>query len=45
VQVTDWQVSIAAHEAPMQVKKPSQVDEPWHDGFPVMVGSAHSGPL
>jgi hypothetical protein len=43
VQVTAWHVSIAAQVACMQVKKPLQVDEPWHDGNPIMVGLPQSG--
>lgn len=27
----------------MQVKKPLQVADPWHDGNPTMVGSPQSG--
>ncbi len=43
VQVTGWHVSIAAQVACMQVKKPLQVADPWHDGNPTMVGSPQSG--
>lgn len=45
MQVIGWHVSIAAQVAWKQVKNPSQVDEPWHDGLPIMVGLPQSGPL